>query len=130
MVCSTQNAAESASLETPASVYVEPQNLEFYVRPDGKNPFNEWFSSIKSDDILQAIHARLIRVQQGNLGDHKQLDSVLFELRLRQRPGYRIYFCKPRPNTIMLLHGGTKKKQPQDIEKARFYIEEYLEHQP
>ena len=130
VVKSTRKFAEIASLETFTSVYAEPQSLEFYVRPDGTIPFNEWFSSIRSSDAQQAIHTRIVRLHAGNLGDYKRLDSELYELKLRHRPGYRIYFCKPEPNAIMLLHGGTKKNQQADIEKARFYIIESQEHQP
>ena len=50
----------------------------------------------------------------------------IYEIKIQRRPGYRVYFafCKDR-DTLLLLTGGRKKTQKQDIEKATEYWNSY-----
>jgi putative addiction module killer protein len=49
----------------------------------------------------------------------KGLDGALFEYRIDFGPGYRIYFGRDGEDIVILLAGGTKRRQQQDIEAAR-----------
>ncbi len=49
----------------------------------------------------------------------------MFEYRLEFGPGYRIYLGKDRDTLIILLGGGTKKRQQKDIEAAKNLWKQY-----
>ena len=73
------------------------------------------------------IQARVLRFSTGNLGDHKSVGGGVWEARLMLGPGYRIYFGKDGNSIIVLLTGGEKSSQSQDISGARDYWQDYLE---
>jgi len=54
----------------------------------------------------------------GNFGDHKQLDSKLFEMRFFFGSGYRVYYTIKSNRIVLLLAGGDKSSQQQDITMA------------
>ncbi|EQD73025.1 Addiction module killer protein, partial [mine drainage metagenome] len=62
-----------------------------YQTADGRSPFAEWLAALQDRRALQAILARIVRVQAGNRGDWKALGAGLFELRIDTGPGYRVY---------------------------------------
>ena len=49
----------------------------------------------------------------------------VFEYRIDFGPGYRIYFGKDGPDIVILLGGGTKKRQSQDIQAAKISWRDY-----
>ena len=49
----------------------------------------------------------------------------VFECRIDFGPGYRIYFGKDRDTLVILLGGGTKKRQQKDIVNAKILWKEY-----
>ena len=55
----------------------------------------------------------------------KSLGSGVYELRIDFGPGYRIYYGYERVDFAILLIGGTKKGQQQDIRSARSFWREY-----
>ena len=101
----------------------EPKHVSFYRRPNGSKPFNDWFSTIKDKVVKKAVYARFTRLRKGNFGEHKWLGDHLYELKIRLGPGYRIYYCKPNADSIVVLYGGVKRTQAVDIEKALFYLD-------
>jgi len=64
-------------------------------------------------------------MQQGNLSNAKSAGSGLFEYRMDFGPGDPVYFGKDGNSLIILLGGGTKKRQQKDIEAARALRHEY-----
>jgi putative addiction module killer protein len=64
------------------------------------------------------LKERLDRVALGNLGDYKQINKDIFELRLAFGAGYRIYFYEEDRKIVLLLSGGNKSTQKKDIKKA------------
>jgi putative addiction module killer protein len=79
------------------------------------------------DSGVQArIQARVLRFEQGNLGDHKALADDLFEARFTFGAGYRIYFSKQDDRILLLLIGGDKKSQSADIRKAKAYLKDFI----
>jgi putative addiction module killer protein len=103
------------------------KEIDFYITPDGKNPFKEWYESLKDKRAKLEVGRRLDRAAAGNSGDHKTLVEGLMEMKITYSPGYRIYYTETDERIIVLLCGGTKKTQPQDILKAKGYLEDYLE---
>ena len=94
--------------------------LEIYQDRNGNEPFLEWISAIRNKATAARIRSRLRRIEEsGNLGDHRLVGDGVFELRLQFGAGYRIYFGKIGNDTILLLRGGNKGSQRQDIAKAK-----------
>ena len=102
-----------------------PISLVFYQILDGKIPFNEWFNSLKSEESKQIVDARMTRLQDGNLGDHKSLRGGIYELRIHFSQGFRIYFGKRGEQLVVLLVGGEKKTQEKDILRAEKYWQDF-----
>ena len=101
------------------------RELEFYRTQNGREPFTEWFESIRDKNVLNRIERRINRLESGNLGDCSPVGEGVFELRLHFGPGYRIYFGEVANTVIVLLCGGDKSSQQRDIERAKTYGLEY-----
>lgn len=65
------------------------------------------------------IASRLDRLASGNAGDVKPVGEGVSELRIDHGPGYRIYFQKRGNSLVILLCGGDKGTQEQDIKRAK-----------
>jgi putative addiction module killer protein len=102
------------------------KELEFYMTPEGKIPFKEWYESLKDKRAKLEVSRRLDRAVAGNSGDHKTLAEGLMEMRITYSPGYRIYYTETDERLIVLFCGGDKKSQSQDILKAKEYLANYL----
>ena len=96
-----------------------------YETRDGFNPFEYWLRSFGDKLIIQRIVLRLERIKEGNLGDYKSISEGVFELRFNFGGGLRIYFSRINIDTILILLGGNKKSQTQDILKAKKYWKNY-----
>ena len=68
---------------------------------------------------VEAIARRLRRFEYGNLGDVKAVGDGVFEARIFYGAGYRLYFINKSGRIILLLCGGDKGSQKQDIRKAK-----------
>lgn len=89
----------------------------------GRNPFERWFS--RFDDSTQArIVTVLDRIERGNFSA-KSVGAGVFELKLDFGPGYRVYCGKDGETLVILLGGGTKKRQQADIVTAQALWREY-----
>lgn len=95
--------------------------IRHYVDSVGRDHVAEWRKQIRDRKALIAIDRRIMRVELGNLGDHKSLREGVWELRVDAGPGYRIYYAKAGLTVILLLCGGDKRKQEADIERACTY---------
>ena len=80
--------------------------------------FDKWFKSIKDKRIRFRIEARLSQAASGHFGDHKMIDGNISELRFFFGGGLRIYFTVRNEEIILLLNGGDKSNQSNDIEQA------------
>ena len=65
------------------------------------------------------INARIRRLSTGNKGDSKYIGEGISELRIDYGPGYRVYYIQAKQEIIILLCGGDKSSQNNDIEKAK-----------
>jgi len=83
----------------------------------GHSPFSEWFDSL--DAVTAArVDKYIRRLEAGNFGAAKALDEGIFELRLDFGPGYRVYYGRDGKTIIILLGGGSKRRQSHDIAAA------------
>ena len=99
--------------------------ISHYLTPEGKDIFLEWQLSLRDTKARIAIDRRINRIELGNFGDHKFCRDGVWELRIDIGPGYRVYFGKDGERLVILLAGGTKKRQHADIESAHTLWAEY-----
>ena len=102
--------------------------LEEYLDERHRSPYGMWLNALGADAAAKITVATL-RMEQGLLGDIKPVGNGVLERRLHFGPGYRIYFGMTRRNgsgaLLVLLHGGTKKKQAADVKKAQAFWDDY-----
>ena len=83
----------------------------------GRSPFAEWFNAL--DAVTAArVDRYLRRLEAGNFGAAKPLREGVFELRLDFGPGYRVYYGREGRTIVILLGGGSKRRQDADIAAA------------
>ena len=95
-----------------------------YVDRNGLSPFARWFDGLNAQ-AAQRVRRATLRMEQGNLSNVKGVGSGVSEYRIDFGPGYRLYFGQEGDRIIILLGGGTKKLQNQDIAKAKALWQEY-----
>jgi putative addiction module killer protein len=88
------------------------------------NAFARWFHQLNAAAATRVKRA-LVRMEQGNMSNVKGVGSAVFECRIDFGPGYRMYFGKDSDTLILLLAGGTKKRQQRDIATAKALWQEY-----
>ena len=92
--------------------------IRHYLTEDGKDVFLDWVRTIRDPIAKVQIVKRVNRVEQGNFGDHKFCRDGVWELRVDQGAGYRVYYAQTGSQVVLLLDGGDKRKQDADIERA------------
>jgi putative addiction module killer protein len=87
--------------------------------------YEKWFAE-QSDKIQGLIKIRLFRIQHYDyFGDIKYLNDRLSELRWKNE--LRIYFTRLDIRVVLLLYGGGKNGQKNDIKKAKILIQQYAD---
>lgn len=101
----------------------------YYEADDGTYPVHDWLECLlpKRKVEYTKVMQRISRAGLGNLGDHRFLDGAMGELKIDYGPGYRVYFGLDGNEIILLLNGGTKETQQQDISLAKEHWQNYLE---
>ena len=94
-----------------------------YLDEYGDSPFGKWFLQLNAYAAAK-ITTALYRMEQGNLSNARSVGKGVFEYKLDFGPGYRIYFGRDA-DLLVVLHGGTKKRQSQDIKLAHQLWAEY-----
>ena len=104
--------------------------LQNYLTSTGANPVERWFMSLDAQ-TAQRIHRSLDQLKKGNFTGCKPIANSKIkgvrERRIDFGPGYRVYFGRDGEKLIILLTGGNKKSQSQDISKALEYWKDYKE---
>ena len=98
-----------------------------YLTPAGRDPFKDWLADLADRMDRARILARVGRMAGGNFGDCKPLAGGVWELRIDHGPGYRVYYAKAGARIVLLLVGGDKRRQQQDIETALAYWQDWQE---
>ncbi len=86
--------------------------------------FLKWLKKLKDIKGRVSILRRVERMKNGNFGDYKSLGDEISELRIPMGPGYRVYYTKRGDEIIVLLVGGDKSTQSDDIAKAKHLVKE------
>jgi putative addiction module killer protein len=80
--------------------------------------YSQWFNALRDRQAKARIVIRIRRLSLGNPGDVKPVGKGVPELRIDYGPGYRVYFVQRGDALIILLAGGDKSSQVQDIKTA------------
>jgi putative addiction module killer protein len=95
-----------------------------YLAADGSSPYATWFNGLNAPAAAKVTIA-VTRMAQGNLSNVKSVGGGLQEYRIDFGPGYRIYFGRDGERLVILLGGGTKKRQRDDIRNAQALWADY-----
>ena len=79
--------------------------------------FMQWHAALTDQRAAEKIAQRIVRLQAGLFGDVKFFHGI-GELRIDFGPGYRVYFVRRGDVLVILLCGGDKARQRQDIGRA------------
>jgi putative addiction module killer protein len=102
-----------------------PRELIIYETEQGEVPFLEWLDSLRDKASSARIKKRLDRVELGNFGDYKAIGEGVYELRIDCGPGYRVYYGNVDMTIVLLLCGGDKNTQVEDINLAKQFWNDF-----
>jgi putative addiction module killer protein len=81
--------------------------------------FDSWLENIRDNKTQKVIVKRVRSMSLGSLGETRSLADGLFEAKIHYGPGFRLYFVNKGTKIIVLLCGGDKSTQRQDIKRAK-----------
>jgi putative addiction module killer protein len=84
---------------------------------NGHSPYAEWFEDLEKVTAVR-VSTYIRRIATGNFGAAKVLREGVFEVRMDFGPGYRVYYGHEGHTIIILLGGGSKRRQDADIAAA------------
>jgi putative addiction module killer protein len=85
--------------------------------PNGLRSWSRWRAP--------GLRVPLARMEQGNFSNAKGVGEGVLEYKIDFGPGYRVYFGRDGDTIVILLTGGTKKRQQRDIDTAKAYWRDY-----
>jgi putative addiction module killer protein len=88
-----------------------------YIDERGNRRFANWLDTLDSAAAAKVTIA-LTRLERGNFSKTKGVGAGVYECKIDFGPGYRVYFGKDGERLVILIGGGTKKRQQADIEAA------------
>lgn len=95
-----------------------------YVSLEGTSPFGEWLDGL-DDPAAARVLTSVTRIEQRNFSSVKGVGGGVFESRIAFGPGLRVYFGKDGDTVVILLGGGTKKRQTRDVADAHRCWQDY-----
>lgn len=101
-----------------------PKEVISYADVNGREPFTEWLYGLRDSEGRRRILIRMQRLKKGIYGDCESVGEGVTELRMFFGPGYRVYLGE-HGNKIVVLLGGDKDSQRNDIQRAKDYWKEY-----
>jgi putative addiction module killer protein len=90
----------------------------------GRSPFACWFDDLDAQ-AARKVTVALTRIELGNLAISKSVGGGVLECKIDFGPGYRVYFGRDGEALIILLAGGTKHRQHEDVAAAQARWIEY-----
>ncbi len=85
--------------------------------------FAAWMSGLRDPRARAKIAVRIDRLALGNAGDVEPVGAGISEMRVHYGPGYRVYFTRRGQEIVLLLCGGDKATQTEDIRRAKALAE-------
>lgn len=93
-------------------------SVQQYETKDGQSPFNRWFFRLDARAAAKVLRVTL-KLERGLRPDTKSVGEGVFEARIDYGPGYRVYFALDGVTIVILLGGGDKRTQQNDINDAQ-----------
>jgi putative addiction module killer protein len=81
--------------------------------------FDGWLSALADQRAVAKIASRIERLGMGNAGDVEAVGEGISEMRIHHGAGYRVYYKRTGNTIMMILCGGDKSTQAQDIKRAK-----------
>lgn len=98
---------------------------KYYKTANGEKPAQQYLNGLDMSAAVR-MYTQLDRLKAGNTGHGHAVRGGVFELIVDDGPGYRMYYTIVDDQTvILLLAGGTKKNQKEDIDQAELYKKDY-----
>ena len=103
--------------------------LEDFIDRYGNKPYERWFEKLRDMRAKDAISKRMSKIRRsGDFGDCRYVGKGVWELRIHEGQGYRVYHARIGNRVVLLLCGGGKTGQQSDIELAQSYYRYYRLH--
>jgi putative addiction module killer protein len=102
----------------------QPFRVLHYLTPDGTDVFEDWLQGLDKRDA-DRIKAYVTRMYSGNFGVTRAVGEGVLELKINFGPGYRLYYLHDGNRIVVLLCGGDKGSQAQDIARAQLCAADY-----
>jgi len=87
--------------------------------------FLRWLRELRDVRARARIQIRVDRLSLGNPGDVMPVGEGVSEMRIDYGPGYRVYFARRGKTVVVLLCGGNKQTQYEDIARAKNLAKEW-----
>ena len=101
-----------------------------YRKADGSIPFQEWMRRLRDRQAKARIDFRILQLEKGNFGDSKPVGEGIVELRVNVGAGYRVYCGRYGQHWVILLCGGDKDSQDNDMSRAKAFWADWKQRQP
>src|SRR5437762_11105422 len=98
--------------------------LRGYIDEKGNRRFAIWLEALDPTAAAK-VTIGLTRMEQGNFSKAKGVGAGVYECKIDFGPGYRVYFGRDGERLVILIGGGTKKRQQQDINAALANWQDY-----
>jgi putative addiction module killer protein len=89
--------------------------------------FAVWLGGLKDKQGRAKILARIDRLEDGNPGKTRSVGAGVVEMKIDFGPGYRVYYIQRGQSLILLLCGGDKNTQANDIKRAKALAAQWTE---
>ncbi len=98
--------------------------LSEYLDARGQSPFGRWFAKLAPVPAAKIVMA-LSRIERGHASNLEPVGGGVSEYKIDFGPGYRIYLARDGDMLVILLMGGTKRRQQADIDRAKAHWADY-----
>jgi len=99
--------------------------IRYYITGDGEKPVLSWLDEMRDRIARANIARRIARIELNLFGDTRSVGDGVWEMKIDVGPGYRVYYAQSGKELILLLCGGDKRNQTQDIRTAKHYWEDW-----
>ena len=90
--------------------------LRGFIDEQGNKRFAAWLD-VLDPPAAAKVTVALTRMEQGNFSNTKGVGAGVYEYKIDFGAGYRIYFGRNGDHIVILIVGGTKKRQKLETEQ-------------